>query len=356
MPSTISKKWFHTTAASQIAYQRKMKRPHAGESTVTVRISHAAASTHDATVTLTVHVSQEELAASSPLLGGIAEDVNEGCSDVVLDVKVQDAWAVPIMANLIENREVGRIFNGEPSLVTTRLVDLYHALDKYEMSWAMDAFHTRLICDIQTGILGAMSVFDAYRGHFCISRLLVGMVDIGPEVMWLNPAQLQMIMLSKSVRCALVLSQRRDEDNYYEDSDTDPVFYAMHVICKIPETQSALDDADYIPGGLTGFWIRRYCGTEMEIESPPPQWLVINCDEVTVRALEPDKWIGVESNRKNYYDGSDYEMQASMFYDLEDACESIGHRVEALVDHSGTVLHRASCVRNSDLKCIAYQY
>lgn len=183
---------------------------------ITVRVSFSS----DAMV---VNLSVDSLRACSALLGDMVEDLGPDVS--MIDVPVSDHWTATVFADLMKTMDVqgaggseqasDRIFDEETSLFTPRVVDLYHALDKYDMRWAMEAMEARIVKDLEAGgkhvhegpydmtyeglTFEPMEVFDGYREHPRIARILIGRefvtryIDDAPRYNWIRMTHYPMI-------------------------------------------------------------------------------------------------------------------------------------------------------------------
>lgn len=337
-----------------------MKRAY--ESTVTIRVRSAADA---AGAVADVCIPQKSLEASSPLLAAVASDLDEVeyVEDVTLNVKVDDEWAVPIMANLLKNREEWTpknasdyIFKDETSLTTERSVNLYHALDKYEMTWAMEAFHARFVQDIQVGLVDGLSIFAAYREHPCIARFLIGLGKAYQKMAPITSAQLKMLLLNKGVNCALIVSEAvynlSNEYGYKRlaHCDVDIIFKIPKKYCGEPASMPDDDDDSYIPRGDTGSWIREYC-ERTRLNHEYGQWLKIILRGAS--HLRPDDWL-MDPYYCTYEDTEDdtdgegnikKNMQIyrkkKLHTDLDEVCDDIKYNIGTVISSTGETIHKS---------------
>lgn len=314
-----------------------------------------------------LRVSLDALKACSNLLGGIAES----SSSDTIRIEVHDEWDMSIIAYILTHKHEQdksikeRIFQDEPSVVTERLVRLYHTLDKYDMSSAMKAFQARLLDDIMAGILSARSILTAYHEHPSISRMLANLVDHFrgkfKSVAPLNASQLEMMIRRRGASCVLVFMQ--DYQNYEH-------VISRYLICKVPEKE---EDYAGLPGGTTRTWLRKYFAYEATRTSrapSPSKWAVIKLMCVAKFEFELDhiatqpsnSWIDEDfdstdsesESEEDEHDDWGYEYEpygrvkhhASLDDSLADACTRFRqNEFDAVIDHRCKRLHVSSSAK-----------
>ena len=323
-----------------------MKRAHESTVTICVRSAAAAASVAAADVCIS-HVS---LDASSPLLAAMASDLDVHGSDVTIDIEVDDECAVPIMADLLKNRERWTpkkaseyIFKDEASLTTERVVNLFHALDKYDMTWAMEAFYARFVEDIQAGLVEALSIFSAYREHPRITQFLIGMNKVQKKAP-ITSSQLKMLLLGKGVHCALIVSEKSSKHLNKSEDGYARVNSHVDIICKVPEKYCGTsmlesdDGAIYIPDGYTGSMIRKFCERTRSTNTYG-QWLRIILDGASY-LCPPKSWLEERTDEED--DEEDGQIYADELYaDLDEVCGKIRDDIGAVISSTGETIHRS---------------
>lgn len=332
---------------------------------ITVRLRIKSGSKDDTLVRLT----PESLAAFSSVLSNAATDTDDATIDVVL----KDEWEASIMADLLESGAAlndiycasFHIFKDEPSISTKRLVDLYHTLDKYDMTWAMQAMHTRILKDIDVGLVRAQTVFAAYNEHPALARFLIGRNDNKIKGV-IDDKQLKMLLDSSGVRCAVVLSGSgyvRDDNHRLEWYERYNGHYHVDILCKIPAED---EDNGYIPEGSTGILIRKYL-QRARSKNIDAKWLRIVVKGVCSLKDSRD-WLGIqdavnredddeeddeEDDDEDIYEPCEYGGGPEMtdyndvcqlivvkrFMDLASACESIEHSIRAVISSAGEEIY-----------------
>jgi hypothetical protein len=259
---------------------------------------------------------------------------------VDVDVNYDGEWAAAIMVDLIENCTTwslndasDRMFKDDPLVIAERLVGLYLALDKYDMAWALKAFHMRLEEDVLGGLVKPSEAFRAYREHPGIARLLVGVADDSIYRMNLlkggrSMPQLRTQLLDTDLKCALIVSMGTYEP--YCDSD-DRHHNFTRIICKIPKDLHLED----IPERVRGLVENEIGDRDRDRESYAGKWLMTCLHGPN--QLVPECWLF------NDYEGAHQHEQTYVLEGLNDVyrdLRSLGN-VGAFVKSNGEVVYKA---------------
>lgn len=257
-------------------------------------------------------------------------------------------------------------------------VALYRAFDKYDVERGLRAMDAQLRSSLQAYHVLPTALASAYEWHPRIVSIITTLADDAMVPDHPDAKAMQLIFERKvadGLRCALMMGGRKGLDDTVE-------YGFVNVVVRIPD-KGGCDDAEYLPGGHTGYWLRKYCDRELMLgwmvrrdgvwddctasEAPHMKWLVIAFPGMWYGGgmwftpKEPAEWIsedfgcGYDSDDSGSFIGGDTEDKAErvcVMPTAEDVWRFLAESgpTQLIINHDGQVVHRSWEVKDTDLQ------
>ncbi len=342
---------------------------------------------------------RSDVEQASSLLRGMLEDVSEH-GHVVLHLDGLSSTGLGLFMGVMQNpggeEEFGaRVF---AQLDQNEQVTLYSAFDKYDMQLGLRAMEGQLRRMLVNYHVSPSRLLSAYRWNLRLIGIVCALAEDAFVPYHPDSKALQLIIdrkqLPGGLKCALMLGGPRTMLMEGMGEEGRVAYGRFNLIVRIPDEG---EDDSYMPGGTTGFWLRKYCDRKRKLgwlhrrdgdlvdcpesEASRMKWLVValpgmwNGDDeegLGVVPSNPAEWISEDFN-PDYYDHDDHDddddddggddhddddhdqaERVIVFPELEDALVLAAQTPTLLIINcDGTVIHRAPEVQHGDLQqCI----